>query len=525
MSVSQSSSTSTRRWPASKARQQLSVERLRSIGNQVRLPAFDPAALQPGILHLGCGSFHRAHQALITQEAIEAEIASLTQIHRSALPSWGIVAASLVTPRVLHALAQQDGLYTVLERGPDGTRASVVGSLCDLVYAPDDHLRLMRTFAEPAIRIITVTVTLAGYCIDAVTGRLDVRHAQVREDLRLAHPRTVIGVLVKGLALRRDRGVAPPVILSCDNLPSNGRVLRRMCVDFAALQDDRLAQWIESAVQFPATMADRIVPLATAKDREDATARLGLYDAVPVAAEPFRQWVIEHFDGPRPRWDAAGAEYVPDVTAWEASKLRLLNGGHLALACLGALAGCTTVAEAMAVPGFSAFVLRFMLDEQKPTLPHSDHDIEAYARQLLARWRNVGIAHRLDRVRRDGSAKLPTRLLASLRDNRNAGRPAPCTVLAVAAWMRCASGRDDAGRAIPLSDCFGVELQDKAAASAGNPGRLVDLLLDIEQIFGRDLATDAALRRSLKQAVATLQERGARGAVAACVSGSILDDD
>ena len=521
MSVPQSNSRAAGRWPASTARLQLSLERLRSVGGQVRLPAFDPAALRPGILHLGCGSFHRAHQALITQDAIEAEIGSLTPVHRSELPAWGIVATSLVTPRVLQALAQQDGLYTVLERGPDGIRASVVGSLCDLVYAPEDELRLMRAFADPAIRLVTVTVTLAGYCIDAVTGRLDVRHAQVQEDLRQAHPRTVIGVLVKGLAQRRETGVEPPVILSCDNLPSNGRVLRRMCIDFAALQDDRLARWIETAVQFPATMADRIVPLATAKDREDASVRLGLYDAAPVAAEPFRQWVIEHFDGPRPRWDAAGAEYVPDVTAWEASKLRLLNGGHLALACLGALAGCTTVGEAMAVPGFSAFVLRFMLDEQKPTLPDSDHDIEAYARQLLARWRNVGIAHRLDRVRRDCSTKLPTRLLASLRDNRKAGRPAPCTVLAVAAWMLCTAGRDDAGRAITTSDCFSAELQDKAAAAAGDPGRLVDLLLELEPVFGRDLPTDTALRRSLKQSVASLQERGARGAVAACVSGSL----
>jgi fructuronate reductase len=128
---------------------------------------------------------------------------------------------------------------------------------------------------------------------------------------------------------------------------------------------------------------------------------------VPVSAEPFRQWVIEHFHGPRPRWDAAGAEYVPDVTAWEASKLRLLNGGHLAVACLGALAGCTSVADAMAVPGFTAYALRFMLNEQKPTLPPSNHDIDAYARQLLARWRNASISHQLDRVRRDGSAKLP----------------------------------------------------------------------------------------------------------------------
>ncbi|HZH08366.1 MAG TPA: mannitol dehydrogenase family protein, partial [Lautropia sp.] len=475
------------------------------------------------ILHLGCGSFHRAHQALLTQQAIEAELDCATRHGSGAPPAWGIVASSLISPRTTNALAQQDGLYTVLERGPSGTRASVVGTLRGLVYAPDEPLRLRQAFADPAIRIVTVTVTTAGYCTDPATGRLDAGLIEVQRDLRLPYPRTAIGVLVDGLRQRYLLGMPPPVVLSCDNLPSNGSVLRRMCIDFAALHDDRLAHWIENHVQFPATMVDRIVPLATAQDREDATAGLGLTDAVPVSAEPFRQWVIEHFHGPRPRWDAAGAEYVPDVTAWEASKLRLLNGGHLAVACLGALAGCTSVADAMAVPGFTAYALRFMLNEQKPTLPPSNHDIDAYARQLLARWRNASISHQLDRVRRDGSAKLPTRLLAALRINREAGRPVACTLLAVAAWMLCAAGRDDTGRPIAQVDHLSSELTARAAAAGGDPSRLVDLLLELPEVFGEDLPADLKFRHSLQQAVATLQERGARGAVAACVAGRLFD--
>lgn len=510
------SSTDVR--PARPPLSRLSRATIDRIAPEVRIPGFGLGPLRPGILHLGCGSFHRAHQALLTQRAVEWEHSTARRLQGSEPPAWGIVAASLVTRETTDALAAQDGLYTLLERGPERTRATVVGSLCKLVYAPDHPACLQRVFANPAIRLVTLTVTVAGYCANA-SNRLDTTLASVQHDLRRSQPRTAIGLLVEGLRRRWRDGAPPPVILSCDNLPANGRLLRQMCLDFAALHDDRLAGWIAAQVQFPCTVVDRIVPVTTAADREDASAALGLVDAVPVCAEPFHQWVIERFDGARPRWDAAGAEYVSDVEPWEASKLRLLNGGHLAIASLGLLAGCATVADAMAVPGFSAFALRFMLDEQKPTLPPSDHDIDAYARQLLARWRSRGVVHQLDRVARDASSKLPGRLLASLRDNRRAGRPAPCTVLAVAGWMRCVAGRDDAGRSVALQDLLCASLKRQAADAAGDPVRLVDLLLAQPAIFGDDLPRDAGLRRSLTEAVAMLQQHSVRGAVAGCISG------
>jgi fructuronate reductase len=348
--------------PAHRAPLRLSVERLDCIADGVQRPAFNPASLRPGILHLGCGSFHRAHQAFLTQRAIEAEHRAGHGGDGSTADGWGIVAASLVTPHAVRALAEQDGLYTVLERGPDETHASVIGVICGTIYGPDDPTLLQQVFADPAIRIVTATITGAGFCADVATGRLDARLPVVQDDLRRRRPRTAIGILVDGLQQRRARGAAPPVVISCDNLPANGRVLRQVCIDFAALQDDRLADWIARHVQFPGTMVDRIVTAATSRDLERAASALGLVDAMPVCAEPFYQWVIEQFEGPRPRWDAAGAEYVADVTAWEASKLRLLNGGHLAMACLGRLAGCATVADAMEVPGFNAFALRFMLE-------------------------------------------------------------------------------------------------------------------------------------------------------------------
>ena len=497
----------------------LSLSSLQGIPHQVRRPAFDPALLQTGILHLGCGSFHRAHQAVLTQLAIEAEHGVSRRAAGRALPPWGIAACSLRSPDVAQALSEQDGLYTVLERGPERVGATVVGTLRHALYVPESLAWIDLAFRDPQIRIVSLTVTVGGYC-STPAGRLDARRADVQSDLRAPCPRTAIGLLVRGLRQRRESGIAPPVLLSCDNLPGNGRVLRQACLDFAALHDDALAEWIAREVQFPSTMVDRIVPGFDPEDRADARAAHGLDDVAPVSAEPYHQWVIERFDGARPRWDAAGAEYVSDAAPWEASKLRLLNGGHLALAWLGRLAGCGTVADAMAVPGLSAFVLRFMLDEQKPTLPPSNHDIDLYARQLLARWRSRGISHRLDRITRDASTKLATRIAASLLENRRAGRPVPCTVLAVAAWMRCIAGLDDAGKAMALDDELGALLRRQVADVADDPVALVDRLLEVRQVFGDALPRDADLRRALKDAAALLHRRGARAALPVWAAGA-----
>ncbi|HEX8375128.1 MAG TPA: mannitol dehydrogenase family protein, partial [Geminicoccaceae bacterium] len=429
---------------AAAARPRLARGVLRRLPPGVRRPAFDVEALRPGILHLGCGAFHRAHQAVFTQRALEAEGPG------DAPAPWGIVSASLCRAATRDALRPQEGLYAVLERGPGGTRAEVVGSLCEVLFAPDDPSALLARFRDPGIRIVTLTVTGPAYCLDPGTGRLCPDHPDIRRDLGARWPRSAVGVLARGLAEARRAGRRPPVVLSCDNLAANGRTLRQAVVDYAALSDDRLAAWIAGTVQFPSCMVDRIVPTASGADREDAASILGFADEATVAAEPFRQWVIEQFDGPRPLWEAAGAQFVGDVSPWEASKLRLLNGTHLAIACLGLLAGLRTVGEFVAEPAGSAYALRMMLDEQAPTLPPgSGHDIPAYARQLLERWRNPGIAHELARVGRNGSEKLPTRLLATLRDNLAAGRPAPCTILAVAAWILCAAGRGTAPGGTP----------------------------------------------------------------------------
>lgn len=496
---------------AAVARPRLARGALRRLPPAVRRPAFDVEALRPGILHLGCGAFHRAHQAVFTQRAIEQEPGA------AAAPApWGIVSASLCRAATRDALRPQGGLYTVLERGPGGTRAEVVGSLCEVLFAPDDPAALLARFADPDIKIVTLTVTGPAYCVDAGTGRLCPDHPDIRRDLEARWPRSAVGVIAKGLAQARRAGRRPPVVLSCDNLAANGRTLRQAVVDYAALLDDRLAAWIAGAVQFPCCMVDRIVPTATAADREEAASLLGVADEAAVAAEPFRQWVIERFDGPCPAWEAAGARFVGDVEPWETSKLRLLNGTHMAIAYLGLLAGLRTVGEFVAEPAGAAYALRLMLDEQAPTVPPcGGHDLPAYARQLLERWRNPGIAHELARVGRNGSEKLPTRLLAALRDNLAAGRPAPCTILAVAAWILCASGRTPPGAAPPprLDDPLAEATRRLGEAAGDDDERLAGSFLRLEQVFGRDLPRHRPFRAALRRALGHLRRRGLEGLV------------
>jgi fructuronate reductase len=488
----------------------LSLRTLKHVPESVRRPTFDVTRLQPGILHLGCGVFHRAHQALFTQRAIEFE--------RTAEPgAWGIIGASLVTPTLRDALKPQDGLYTLLERGTDSIQAEVIGTLRDISFVPEDPAALFARFADPAIHIVTLTVTAEAYCLDPNTGRLCTNHPSILRDLRSCTPSSAVGVLVKGLAASRAAGRPPPVILSCDNLPANGRMLRQAAVDYAALYNDSLSAWIDNSVQFPCTMVDRIVPTSTETDRQDAAGMLKLEDATPVSAEPYRQWVIERFEGPRPRWEAVGAEFVSDVEVWETSKLRLLNGTHMAIAYLGSLIGLETVADFVSDPVRAAYTAQFMLREQMPTLSSSGHDIPAYAHQLLGRWRNPAVAHQLSRIARNGSQKLAARLLVPLRENLQAGRPAPCTFLAIAAWIRCTTGYGLLNGGRHVRDPLAEHMRRVGEAAGGNQDRLLASVLQLEEVFGKDLPHREPFRAGLSKALDNLQRQGTYAAIAACL--------
>jgi fructuronate reductase len=464
---------------------------------------FDVRKLKPAILHLGCGAFSRAHQAVFTQRAVE--------IAGEASYGWGIRGVSFRRTTVRDMLAPQDCLYTVLERGPDFVKAEVIGVLRDVLFARENRAELVDAFRQADTRIVTLTITPSGYCQGEPLETGSGAGPRSGSDV-IDRASDAISVVVAGLAAVRAQGSRPPVLMSCDNIPRNGVHLREAVIGRASLVSGSLARWISGNVQFPCSVVDRIVPSPTIADSADAARLLGLQDLATVSTEPFRQWVIEDFEGARPRWELAGAQFVNDTSAWEASKLNLLNGTHMAIAYLGMLAGLETVAQFVSDPLFARYTSRLMLQEQVPTIPRSDHDLVSYSKQLLGRWRNRGIVHQLERIGRHGSEKLQPRLLRSLASNMAAGREAPCSVLAVAAWICCA------GRLIPFDanpqDRLENKLRQLAADANGSSSRLVDLLLEeLHGTFGGELAAVPEFRSQLGTAIDALKLRGTRGAI------------
>jgi len=490
-----------------KKARRLSRSTLDRVPSSVRRPLFDVNELQSGILHFGCGAFHRGHQAFVTQRAIEAE-------GKKAL-DWGITAASMHNQTTTSSLAPQDNLYTLIERGNDRTHYEVIGSVTETVYAPADERGLVDRMMHPATKLVTLTVTSGGYSLDGTTNCLDADHPDIVRDLNAENPTSVIGTLTEGLKGAHQSGRRPPVIICCDNMVSNGNTVKQAVVDYAALKDDKLAAWIEHSVQFPNTMVDRIVPTLTDRDRIDVRAATGLEDEAPVTAEPYLQWIIEDFEGPRPLWEAGGAEFVGDVMPWEATKLRLLNGTHMALAYVGGLADHATMAEASNDSLLAAFAMRFMLDEQAPTLPNGGPDPESYAQLLLSRWRNPAIHHDVARIGRNGSEKLDARLLRPLRENLQAGRPAACTILALASWIRWFALRDTSGTKVRLDDPIANRLKNLCEEIGEDHPRLADAFLKLEDVFGPKLPNHDDVSRELGKALSDLHLYELRDVIAA----------
>ncbi len=455
-----------------------------------------------GIVHLGLGAFFRAHGAIYIAEAMAASGGN-----------WGILGVSLQRPDTRDALAAQGGAYTALELGPEGRTARVIESVTGVLVAPEDPEAVLAAMADPAVRIVTLTVTEKGYCHEPATGTLNDTHPDILHDLTHALPRSAPGFLVRALQRRRAAGLAPFTVLTCDNLPANGRVVRGVVVSLAARIDPGLADWIAAHGRFPSTMVDRIVPATTAKDIAEVESLIGRHDAAPVVHEPFRQWVIEDdFVGQdRPDLAAAGAQLVADVTPFEHMKLRMLNGTHSALAYLGYLAGHQTIADTVADPVFAAYVRRLWATEIIPALtPPPGQDLPAYAAALFERYSNPGIRHRTWQIAMDGSQKLPQRILGTLAENAAAGRASPGLTLAVAGWMRYVGGTDERGQPIDVRDPLAARLR-AASDAATTPEDKVAALLAFPEIFPADLA--ATLAPALIAAYRTLTETGARRAV------------
>ncbi|NEH60228.1 mannitol dehydrogenase family protein [Rhizobium leguminosarum] len=419
------------------------LQTLSGLAPTAKLPAYDRKQLKSGILHLGPGAFFRAHFAPFTDAALAAESGD-----------WGIEVASLRTADVADHLNEQDGLYTMLIRDTSGTVAQVIGPILRAHVATRDPAGLLDRLEDPAIRIVSLTVTEKAYGMDTATGGLDLNHADVAADLANRHaPRGVIGYLVEGLSRRRAKGIAPFTPLSCDNLPSNGAVLKRLVLDFAERVDPPLRRWIEENVPFPSTMVDRITPASTEATYQDAERLTGRQDLAAIETEPFTQWVIEdHFANGRPAWDKAGALMVTDVSAYEKMKLRMLNGAHSLLAYLGYIGGYEFIRDVMDDAALAALAYRHMHAAARTLDAVPGIDLDAYASELIARFANKAIAHRTYQIAMDGTQKLPQRLLEPASEALAHGDRAETYAIAVAAWMRYAIGEHGNGERYELRD-------------------------------------------------------------------------
>ncbi|SMF51952.1 fructuronate reductase [Tistlia consotensis] len=459
----------------------------------VARPPYDRSRLTPGLVHLGVGAFHRAHQAVCTEAALASE--------PDGALDWGIVGASLRSPATRAALAPQDGLYSLAVRDGLGERLAVVGALLDVLVLPGSAEALLGRMADPATRIVGLTVTEKGYHLDPASGALDLAAPAVAADLASPRaPGSVHGLIVEALRRRRAAGLAPFAVLSSDNLSDNGRVLRRAVLAFAGALDPELARWIEGEAAFPSTMVDRITPATTEADRLRIDRALGLEDAWPVVTEPFSQWVIEDdFPLGRPAWEAGGAVFSSDIGAWERMKLRMLNGAHSAIAYLGQLKGHPTVDAAVADPEIAGLVEGLWAETAGTFAAPSDP--AAYARALMARFRNPALGHRTAQIAMDGSQKLPPRLLAPLRDRLAKGAPCGHLTTAVGAWMAYVVVRIRAGGAAALDDPLADKIAARLAGVDRTPAALVGALLSLEAVFGRDLADSETLREALVEAV------------------------
>ena len=465
----------------------LNQKTLYTLGPDVAVPRYNREYITPGIVHIGVGGFHRAHEAVYTDDLLA----------QGGADGWGICGVGLrPEDRAMRdALIPQDCLYTVVTRSAEGDEARVVGSLVRYLFAPEQPEAVRNALASPQTRIVSLTITEGGYGPEAA-----------------AQPGSVFAWLAEALRQRRLAGIPPFTVLSCDNLPHNGEAAKRALL--AAAGSEEFGQWIEENVAFPNSMVDRITPQTTDADRALVRDEFGIDDAWPVVCEPFKQWIIEDkFSDGRPPWELAGAQFVPDVAPYETMKLGLLNGSHFAMAYLGFLAGFTTVPALMADPDFRLFIQRFMDSEVSPLLPAVPGiDLADYRATLIHRFDNPAIKDQITRLCLDGAPKFPQYLRPSLEKAVGAGRPHRLMTLALAGWLRYLTGEDEQGHAYFVDDPRAAELTPLARQSGTDPRPL----LALTDLFG-DLGQSAAFVSLLQSDLAQLYADGSRATLAAAL--------
>jgi len=479
----------------------LSDRSLPALPQSIMRPGYDRSLVTPGIVHLGVGAFHRAHQAVYLDDCIAAGASD-----------WGIVGASLQSASTTEALAPQDQLYTLVVRGGENETLRVIGSIGRMLVAPRDPQALLDALTDPSIRIVTLTITEKAYLRNAA-GDLDQTHPAIIADLaEPTLPRTAHGFLVEALARRRAAGARPFTILSCDNLPSNGATLHRLLKQFAALRDVALAAHV-ATVSCPSSMVDRIVPATTDADRSRISRALGVEDAWPIFTEPFSQWVVEDdFPAGRPAWERFGVTMVRDVRPFEEMKLRLLNGAHSSIAYLGLLAGHDTVAKSFGDPDIRRFVQALWVEAASTLSTDAGLDAQRYILELTRRFDNTALAHRTAQIANDGSQKLPQRIIGTALDRLEAGASADRVMLAVAAWIRAAELR---GGSLPASHFTDPLDSGLAKLPPGEPAEdRVSAVFELAG-FARGSVHRAALEAVTSRHLDTLRNGGVRAALEA----------
>lgn len=481
---------------------------LSQFGPPIQTPYYDRRQVGQGIVHIGVGGFHRAHQTVYTEDLF----------NQGQDLAWGFCGVGLLPQDtgMRDALRSQDNLYTLVERRSEGDSARIVGSVVDFLFAPDDREAVLRQMADAQTKIVSLTITEGGYYVHSGTGAFDDTHGDIRHDLEHPHsPRCSFGFLVEALDRRRQRGQAPFTVMSCDNIQGNGDVARVNLLAFAELRDPALAHWMRENCLFPNSMVDRITPATTDEHRQMVRDKFGIDDQWPVMTEGFKQWVIEdRFVLGRPAWETVGAQMTTNVLPYEKMKLRLLNASHQALCYIGMLVGYEFAHQTMEDPDIRALILQMMDEEVTPLLPDVPGiNLTDYKATLLERFANPAIRDQLSRIGIYGSSGIPKFVLPSIAEQLQRGGPISRLSFTIACWFRYLNGRDESGKEIEMKDPMAPRLREIAQKAGRDPAPL----LALREIFPHALARSPEFAAQVRRFLESFYDRGARATLAEVV--------
>jgi mannitol 2-dehydrogenase len=491
----------------------LSLANLGAISQRAAVPAYQRSDLKAGIVHFGIGNFHRSHQAVYLDDLFNTGKGH----------DWALVGAGVTSydGNMRDKLRGQDYLTTVVEQDVGKSEARVTGAMIDFLD-PNDRAAIIEKIADPAIRIVSMTITEGGYFINPASGKFDPEHPAIVDDAKNpSDPRTVFGMILAGLRLRRDRGIVPFTVMSCDNIPGNGHVTEAAVAGLAQLSNDAdFAAWIGKNVAFPNSMVDRITPATGTREIDHCRENFGIDDAWPVYCEEFKQWVMEdHFTAGRPALEEVGVTFVDDVAPFELMKIRILNGGHAAIAYPGALLDIHFVHETMEEPLIRDFLAKLETTEIIPCVPPVPNtDIQDYFKLIERRFANPKIGDTVARLAQDGSNRQPKFILPSTADRLARGQDVQGLALVSALWCRYFEGKSDSGKTIEFNDASAERLQKAAIASRTDPLAF----LELRDIFGA-VSDSQQFQKRFAEALTSLRKNGTRATLRAYIDGSLGD--